>query len=447
MPCCPALGLLCIEYWVCRYIVDPQSEEGLLPTKGTEADIHQGKYKISSHVQAILKQFAQWRSENQFESVGPWQLLKGLNSKLEVQCNQSDMTGHSMFQAMCILTPNPPVASVSCALPSPKSLVMSTAPAKPPSLSGATVPSSKSKATDKSKSDEKVLCSYCGKMFGKQGIRNHIAKCAEQAGGGKGWEQHKYQPISDDKYFNNDDFDLFNSAYKRSTTQPPPSVSLSAAGGDAPKTREQLRVAALKENKVLKKQQQKALKQQAKPVSPVTATLAAAAAAAAILALRRTRRASKRRRVGRARQSCVPRQSQQQQQQQQQQKQQKQKQRQQQANGRRRTRRRRRRRRRRRSRTKKAAATMTAATAAMAAATALPVAATTMAITGGRSNAGSRCRPQIPQMMSAIPQAEERIHNRRSAQLVHRIAHRPNDIRRAGEGQPEDVRTGAHSFA
>jgi len=41
---------------------------------------------------------------------------------------------------------------------------------------------------------------------------------------------------------------------------------------------------------------------------------------------------------------------------------------------------------------------MTAATAAMAAATALQV-----AIAGGRSNAGSRCRPQIPQMLTANP--------------------------------------------
>ena len=146
MLCCPALGLLFIECWVCRYIVDPQSEGVLLPTKGTEANIHQRMYKISSHVQAFLKQFAQWRSEKQFESVGPWQLLKGLNSKLEVQCNQSDRAGHSMFQAMYILAPNSPVASVSCALPSSKSLVMSTAAAKPPSLSGATMPSSKSKA-------------------------------------------------------------------------------------------------------------------------------------------------------------------------------------------------------------------------------------------------------------------------------------------------------------
>ena len=133
MPCCPTLRLLSIECWVCRYIVDPQSEGVLLPTRGTEANMHQRKHKISSHVQAFLKQFAQWRSEKQFESVGPWRLLKNSNSKLEVQCNQSDMTGHSMFQPMYILAPDSPVASVSCALPSPTALVMGAAAAKPAS--------------------------------------------------------------------------------------------------------------------------------------------------------------------------------------------------------------------------------------------------------------------------------------------------------------------------
>ena len=39
------------------------------------------------------------------------------------------------------------------------------------------------------------------------------------------------------------------------TNVPPPTVSLSAAGGDAPKTPEQLLAAALKELKALKKQQ------------------------------------------------------------------------------------------------------------------------------------------------------------------------------------------------
>ena len=55
---------------MCRYIVDPQNEGVLLPTRGAEANMHQRKYKISSHVQAFLKQFAQWRSERQFESAG-----------------------------------------------------------------------------------------------------------------------------------------------------------------------------------------------------------------------------------------------------------------------------------------------------------------------------------------------------------------------------------------
>jgi chemotaxis protein histidine kinase CheA len=258
---------------VCRYIVDPQSEGVLLPTRGTEANMHQRKYKISSHVQAFLKQFAQWRSEKQFESAGPWRLLKNSNSKLEVQCNQSDMTGHSMFQAMYILAPDSPVASVSCALPSPTSLVMGAAAAKPASASGGTVPSSKSKAADKSKSGEKVLCTYCGKMFGKQGIRNHIAKCAEQAGVSKGWDQHKHQPIADDEYFDNEDFERFNPPDKGSkrttfTNVPPPTVSLSAAGGDAPKTPEQLLAVALKELKALKKQQKEALEQQEELVPP-----------------------------------------------------------------------------------------------------------------------------------------------------------------------------------
>jgi hypothetical protein len=192
---------------VCRYIIDPQNEGVLLPPKGPEANMHQQKYKISSHVQAFLRQFAQWRSEKQFEAAGPWQLLKSCNSKLEVQCNQSDMTGHSMFQAMYILAPDAPLASVSCALPSPRSLVMSTAAAKPPSLSGATVPASSKSKAGKSKAGDKVICTHCGEMFGKQGIRNHEAKCAEKEYG-KGWDQHKHQPIADNQYFDNEDFEL-----------------------------------------------------------------------------------------------------------------------------------------------------------------------------------------------------------------------------------------------
>jgi hypothetical protein len=82
--------------------------------------MHQQKYKISSHVREFLRQFAQWRSEKQFEAAGPWRLLKFCNSKLEVQCNQSDMTGHSMFQAMYILAPDTPLASVKLCAPEPK---------------------------------------------------------------------------------------------------------------------------------------------------------------------------------------------------------------------------------------------------------------------------------------------------------------------------------------
>ena len=67
---------------MCRYIIDPQNEGVLLPTKGTDANMHQQKYKISSHVQAFMRQFAQWRSEKQFEAAGPWRLLKASNSKL-----------------------------------------------------------------------------------------------------------------------------------------------------------------------------------------------------------------------------------------------------------------------------------------------------------------------------------------------------------------------------
>ena len=162
---------------MCRYIIDPQNEGVLLPTKGTEANMHQQRYKISSHVQAFMRQFAQWRSERQFEAAGPWpRLLAKSNSKLEVQCKQGDMTGGTMFQAMYILAPNSSVGSVSCALPSPKSLVMGAAAAKPASASGVPLPSSKSKAGGKSKAVDKVMCTYCGEMFGKKGIRNHEAK-------------------------------------------------------------------------------------------------------------------------------------------------------------------------------------------------------------------------------------------------------------------------------
>ena len=126
-------------------------------------------------MQAFLKQFAQWRSERLFGSAGPWQLLKNLNSKLEASCKQSDMAGNSMFQAVYVLAPNSSVASVSCALPSPRSLVMGAAAAKPASASGVPLPSSKSKAGGKSKAVDKVMCTYCEEMFGKKGIKNHEA--------------------------------------------------------------------------------------------------------------------------------------------------------------------------------------------------------------------------------------------------------------------------------
>ena len=233
--------------------------------------MHQQKYKISSHVQAFMRQFAQWRSARQFEAAGPWKVLAKSNSKLEVQCRQADMTGAQMFQAMYILAPNAAVASVSCALPSPKSLAIGFAPPRPTSVSAGGMLSSKSKA-GKLKGVDKVRCTYCKEMFGKQGIRNHEAKCAEQKYGTqpKGWQSHKYEPPSDDDDNDFDDFKHLNSGHqgsKKTTFRniPSPSITLSAAG-DAPKTPEQLLAAAQKELKALKKQQQKALQQEAKPV-------------------------------------------------------------------------------------------------------------------------------------------------------------------------------------
>ena len=131
--------------------------------------------------------------------------------------------------------------------------------------------SSKSKA-GKSKASDKVIYTHCGEMFSKQGILNHEAKYAEKEYG-KGWDQHKHQPIADDEYFNNEDFELFNNQDKGTkrttfTNVPPPIVSLSAAGGDAPKTPEQLLAVALKELKALKKQQKGALEQQEQLVPP-----------------------------------------------------------------------------------------------------------------------------------------------------------------------------------
>ena len=191
---------------MCRYIIDPQNEGVLLPPKGPDANVHQQKYKISSHVQAFLKQFAQWRSERLFGAAGPWNLLKGLNSKLEASCKQGDMTGSSMFQAVYVLAPNSAVASVSCALPSPSSLVMASAAPKPTSVSAGTLLSSKSKA-GKSKGGDKVMCNHCGEMFGKQGIRNHEAKCAEKTG------SRKYQPLDDGDDNGDDDGDNFDDLY------------------------------------------------------------------------------------------------------------------------------------------------------------------------------------------------------------------------------------------
>ena len=43
---------------------------------------------------------------------------------------------------------------------------------------------------------DKVLCSYHGKMFRKQGIRNHTAKCAEK-NGFQDWGRLKHEPVSD----------------------------------------------------------------------------------------------------------------------------------------------------------------------------------------------------------------------------------------------------------
>ena len=175
---------------MCRYIIDSQNEGVLLPPKGPEANKHRREYKISSHVQAFLKQFAQGGQigkKKQFDAAGPWQLLKASNFKLEDQCRQGDTTGNAMIQAVYIIAPNSSVASVSCALPSPKS------PVKPASASG-TLASTRSRAGDKSKAVDTVMCSFCGKLFGKQGINKHTAKCAEKA---KGWGQYKYKPESD----------------------------------------------------------------------------------------------------------------------------------------------------------------------------------------------------------------------------------------------------------
>ena len=62
---------------VVRYIVDPQNEGVLLPVKGDNANKHQTKYKVSSHVHAFLKQFAQGSAKKQksFDAAGPWQVL------------------------------------------------------------------------------------------------------------------------------------------------------------------------------------------------------------------------------------------------------------------------------------------------------------------------------------------------------------------------------------
>jgi hypothetical protein len=257
---------------VCRYIIDPQNEGVLLPTKGTEANMHQQRYKISSHVQAFMRQFAQWRSERQFEAAGPWRLLKASNSKLEVSCKQGDMTGGAMFQAMYILAPDAAVPSVSCALPSPASLVNAFPPQKPVSASAGDLLSSKSKAV-------KVACAYCKEMFGKQGIRNHEAKCADKYGTKpSGWQNHKHQPWDggdyggDDDYGDDNDWDaVLNSGFKgrkktNSRTQPPPSATPSAAA-DAAQTPEQLLAKAEKELKALRKKH-KALQPQAKPKLP-----------------------------------------------------------------------------------------------------------------------------------------------------------------------------------
>ena len=258
---------------MCRYIIDPQNEGVLLPPKGPDANVHQQKYKISSHVHRFLKQFAQWRNEKLFGAAGPWKLLKNLNSKLEASARQCDMTGPAMFQAMYVLAPDSAVTSVSCALPSPSSLVMASAPQKATSVSAGTLLSTKSKGA-KAKTGDKVMCIHCREMFGKQGIRNHEAKCAEKTG------TLKSQPLDDiDDDDNHDDqpedFDdlyFLNGRTRKRTTfkvQPSPSTALSAAD-DAPKTAEQKLAKVQKELEALQKQQQeqKALKKKSKLVSP-----------------------------------------------------------------------------------------------------------------------------------------------------------------------------------
>ena len=193
---------------MCRYIVDPPNEGVLLPVKGDNANKHQTKYKVSSHVYAFSKQFAQGSTKKQrsFDAAGPWQVLQKSNAKLEVSCKQTDMSGHPMFRAMYILAPEAYVDRVSCAFPSPSSLAVGGVAARP-SVSAGTL------ATTESKAGDKVLCSYYEKTFGKQSIKNHTAKCAEM-NGFHGWGRCKHEPVSDlaDGFDDLDDDDELDNA-------------------------------------------------------------------------------------------------------------------------------------------------------------------------------------------------------------------------------------------
>ena len=100
-------------------------------------------------------------------------------------------------------------------------------------------------AITRSKAGDKVLCSYCGKMFGEQGIKNHIAKCAEK-NGFQGWGRLEHEPVSDlDGGFDNlddDDDELDNTRQRHDSRKvtfqnraqgASPPLRHSATAGDA----------------------------------------------------------------------------------------------------------------------------------------------------------------------------------------------------------------------
>ena len=68
-------------------------------------------------------------------------------------------------------------------------------------------------STTKSKAGDKVPCSHCGKIFGKQGIKNHTVRCAEK-NGFQGWGRPKHEPVSDlaDGFDDLDDDDELDNA-------------------------------------------------------------------------------------------------------------------------------------------------------------------------------------------------------------------------------------------